>query len=169
MKDEIIDIEAVTVPDKEPTDKTLKLIDELNNQLTTEKGEWIYVKNVGICWHPSLVEKQMGHTPQIEMPSPSTPPLLLEDIVKWGNTIDFDNIPQNAVVLVKLDISDPFRVQMMQRVIAKQVLEPRIEKLKERRVCILFMQAGDDISVMPEEDMKKAGWEKKEKSIIITP
>ena len=60
------------------------------------------------------------------------------------------------------------RVQMMQQVIARQVLQPRIEKLKEKKVCILFMQAEDDISVMTEEEMNQAGWEKKEKSRIIT-
>jgi hypothetical protein len=112
----------------------------------------------------------MPHGPEPLVPTPpSESPPLLAELVKWGNTLDFDNIPHNAVVLIKLDVNDPFRVQMMQRIITKQVLEPRIEKLKERHICILFMQSGDDISIMTEEEMKKAGWEKKEKSIIITP
>lgn len=168
MENEVIDVEAQVVSENEPTDKTLKLIDELNEQLSNNNGEWIYVKDIGICWHPSLTETQMGHPPSIEVPSPATPPPLLGDIVKWGNTLDFDNIPQNAVVLINLDINDPFRVQMMQRIITRQVLQPRIEKLKERHVCILFIQSGDNISVMTEEEMGKAGWVKKEPSRIIT-
>jgi hypothetical protein len=150
MENEVIDIEAAVIPENEPTDKTLKLIDELNEKVSNDSGEWIYVKEVGgICWHP------LSDLPAV--PSPPNPPPLLGDIVKWGNTLNFDNIPQNAVVLVKLKIDDPFRIQMMQRIITKQVFEPRIEKLKEKHVCILFMQSDDDISIMPEEDMERAG------------
>jgi hypothetical protein len=165
-KNEIIDVEAVTIPENEPTDKTLKFIDDLNNQLTNEKGRWTYVKDVGACWVP-IISPTSPAAPAV--PSPSNPPPLLGELIEWGNTLDFDNIPHNAVVLIKLDVGDPFRVQMMQRIITKQVLEPRIEKLKERHICILFMQAEDDISIMTEEEMKKAGWVKKEPSIIITP
>lgn len=70
--------------------------------------------------------------------------------------------------MIKLNADDPMRIRMMQQIIARQVLEPRIEKLKEKHACILFMQPEDDISVMTEEEMNKAGWEKKEKSRIIT-
>jgi len=42
------------------------------------------------------------------------------------------------------------------------------EKLKQNQICVLFMQSDDDISIMTEEDMNKAGWEKKEKKLIIT-
>jgi hypothetical protein len=82
--------------------------------------------------------------------------------------LDFDGVKENSVVLIKVCVDDPFHLQMMQNVIVKQVLTPRIEKLKEKKVCVLFMRAGDDISIMDETDMAKAGWEKKEKSRIIT-
>ena len=167
MENEIIDVEAVVMPQDKPTDEVLKLIDELNDKVSNNEGEWVYSKDVGICWKPNT--QAMPGSPLPAVPSPSTPPPLLGEILKWGDTFDFDNLPQNAVILIKLDVTDPFRVQMMQRVIAKQVLEPRINKLKEKRACILFMQSGDNISVMTEEEMNKAGWEKKEKSIIITP
>lgn len=167
-KNEIIDVEAVVIPENEPTDKILKLIDDFNAKLSDNNGSWKYSKDVGICWVPNLSPMPHGPEPLVPTPPSESPPLLAE-LVKWGNTLDFDNIPHNAVVLIKLDVNDPFRVQMMQRIITKQVLEPRIEKLKERHICILFMQSGDDISIMTEEEMKKAGWEKKEKSIIITP
>jgi hypothetical protein len=165
MENEIIDVEAVVVPQDKPTDEVLKLIDELNDKVSNNEGEWVYSKDVGICWKPNI--QAMPGSPLPAVPSPSTPPPLLGDIVKWGNTMDFDNLPQNAVVLIKLDVKDPFRVQMMQQVIAKKVLEPRFEKLKEKHICILFMQAGDDISVMTESEMNKAGWIKT--GLIIPP
>jgi hypothetical protein len=163
-KDQVIDVVAEVTP-VDDTAQIFKQLEELNSKLTDKDGgEWINVPHYGICWHPN--SDRMGAP--LGVPSPSTPPTAIEAIVKWGNTIDFDNIPQNAVVLIKLNVTDPMRVNMMQRAIAKQVLEPRIEKLKEKRTCILFMQAEDDISVMTEEEMGKAGWEKKEKSRIIT-
>ena len=170
MENEIIDVEATVIPENEPTDKTLKLVDELNSKLSSDKGQWIHDEKLGIVWQPKTGPYMPSNDPTREYQLPTNdPPPSLGELIKWGNTLDFDNIPQNAVVLIKLDINDPFRVQMMQRIITKQVLEPKIEKLKEKHTCILFMQAGDDISVMTEEEMKKAGWEKKEKSIIITP
>lgn len=163
--DQVIDIQAEVVSTETPEQQILKQLDELNSKLTDSSGgEWVNVPNYGICWHPNT--DPMGGTAGV--PSPATPPPALEALVQWGKVIDFDNIPQNAVVMIKLNVDDPMRVNMMQRAIAKQVLEPRIEKLKEKRTCILFMQAGDDISVMTEEEMGKAGWEKKEKSRIIT-
>lgn len=166
MENKIIDITTEVVKEDEPTKDTLELIERMNESLAADKeGQWIYVKGYGIVWQPRPGDR-MG-APLVP-PTEKTPPPILEEIVKWGNTYDFDNIPKNAVVLIKLNVEDPMRVQMMQRVIAKQVLEPRIEILKQNRVCILFMQAGDDISVMTEEEMGKAGWEKKEKQRIIT-
>jgi len=156
MDNKIIDIEATVTPDPTPEEKVLKLIDELNDKVSNNEGEWLYDKTLGIIWKPNIQVMPGSSAPGV--PSPATPPPLLGEIVQWGNTIDFDNIPYNAVVLIKLDVSDPFRVQMIQKVIAKQVLEPRIEKLKEKHTCILFMQSGDDISVMTESEMNKAGW-----------
>ena len=147
------------------SEDVIKQIEKLNARLTDESGgEWISVPNYGIVWKPN------SNTPEtIVGGPPSEIPPAIQAIVQWGNTIDFDNITQNAVVLIKLGITDPMRANMLQRAIAKQVLEPRIEKLKEKRVCILFMQTGDDISVMTEAEMLQAGWERKEKSMIIIP
>lgn len=145
----------------------IKYIDELNEKSSNDTGQWIYVNDeLGIVWQPNqpLV---IGGDPVV--PEPSTPPVALDDLVKWGKTMDFDTIPKNAVVLIKLNVQDPMRVQMMQRAVATQVLQPRIEKLKQNSVCVLFMQSDDDISVMTEEEMGKAGWEKKDKKLIITP
>lgn len=143
---------------QEPSAETLKQIDALNEGVNG--GHWIYVNEVGIVWQPNPETKPVIPT--------SGPPAVLSQLVDWGKSLDFDNLPYNAVLLIKLNVDDPMRVNMMQRAIAKQVLEPRFEKLKEKRTCILFMQTGDDITVMTEAEMNQAGWEKKEKSRIIT-
>jgi len=156
-------------PEKEPlSEEIIKFIDALNEKSQTDKGQWLYSEELGVVWQP-VIPTASSDDPTRGVVSPTEPtPPLLESIVKWGNIIDFDNLPKNAVVLIKLNVQDPMRVQMMQRAIAKQVLEPRAEKLKANRTCILFMQSDDDISIMTEEDMNKAGWEKKDKKLIIT-
>ena len=166
MEDQIIE----TLPDTDKTkeiqaEEVKKLLDELNDSIKDGDGQWIYVDGVGPCWSPHPLDP-MGKP--LGVPPNKVPPSIIEALVKWGKSIDFDNIPKNAVVIIKLNIDDPFRTQIMQQVIAKQVLEPRLEILKEKRVCILFMQEGDDISVITEEEMAQAGWEKKEKKRIIT-
>lgn len=154
-------------------EKQISLIDELNEKMSTDKGEWVTTKTHGIVWKPkiSIDIAMSGHDATVaeyQPPVDTNPPSLLDGLVKWGNKFDFDNIAKNSVVLIKLNVKDPMRVQMMQRAIAKQVLEPRVEKLKANQVCVLFMQSDDDITIMSEEDMKAAGWEKKEKKLIIT-
>ena len=166
MENETIETQPAFVPTTETeAEQVKKLLDELNESLKDKEGQWIYVDGVGPCYSPYPLDP-MGKP--LGVPPNTTPPSIIESIAKWGGSIDFDNIPQNAVVLIKLNVDNPMRVQMMQQVIARQVLQPRIEKLKEKKVCILFMQAEDDISVMTEEEMNQAGWEKKEKSRIIT-
>ena len=165
MENENIDITTdVNKIGNEIDETSQKQVDELNDQLNDADGKWIYVdEKIGIVWKPTLPETGEGVVP--EHPTPDS---TIEGLVRWGNTYDFENIKENSVVIIKLNIDNPMRVHMMQKVIAEQVLKPRIEKLKEKRVCILFMQEGDDISVMTEEEMESAGWEKREKSRIIT-
>lgn len=154
-------------PQEVLSEEILNILKELNEKVENEKGEWIYVDNIGIVWAPNT--SPMPGTPAPEVPEPATPPPSLMGLVEWGKQLDFDNLQKNSVILIKLNVQDPMRVHMMQKAIAKQVLEPRIEKLKNNRICVLFMQSDDDISVMSEEEMKQAGWEKKEKSRIILP
>ncbi len=145
--------------------ETLKLVEELNNKISDNSGRWLNIQNIGIVWQPS---SEWARSVPAPVP-PSSPPPLLGELVKWGDVFDFDNLPQNAVIIIRLNVDDPMRVNTMQRVIAEKILEPRIEKLKEKRICILFMQSGDDISVMTEEDMNAIGWTKMDKSLIINP
>lgn len=166
MSDKIIDVESDVEIQSEVMDELSKKVKELNDQLSNDDGEWRVSREYGIVWCPNQGDR-MGQP--LGVPSPSTPPPVLEDLVKWGNQLDFDNVKENSVVLIKVCVDDPFHLQMMQNVIVKQVLNPRIEKLKEKKVCVLFMRAGDDISIMDEDDMSRAGWTKTNKSLIINP
>jgi hypothetical protein len=164
MANEIVDVKAEVTP-VDTNEELLKQVDELNSKLADkDDGEWVNVPDYGICWRPNT--DSMGKP--LGVPAPQTPPPILEGIVQWGKQMDFESLPKNVVIMIKLNADDPMRIRMMQQIIARQVLEPRIEKLKEKHACILFMQPEDDISVMTEEEMNKAGWEKKEKSRIIT-
>ena len=164
MNETIIDIDAENLSVK-TDEQILTEIETLNNQVSDKDGgTWLHIEGHGICWKPN--GDRMGNP--LGVPSPSTPPPIIESIVKWGNQLDLDNIPYNSVVLIKLNVRDPYRTQMLQTAIAKQVLEPRIDKLKEKRVCVLFMESEDDISVMTEDDMNQSGWIKKDKNRIIT-
>jgi hypothetical protein len=163
----------IVIPDM--TEKTLsvedieKFITELTEKSGNEKGEWIYTQEAGFVWKPDDLCAEMPPTPAPSFPDESTPPPALVELVRWGNSIDFDNLAKNSVVLIKINTNDPHYAQYMQHAIARQVLHPRAEKLKANATCVLFMQAGDDINVMTEEEMSQAGWEKKEKSLIILP
>lgn len=152
----------------EPLSKeALDEIAKLNDQITDKSGEWMYLEDTGLVWKPTIGDLMGGKLSDNVKP-PAAPSKLLQELVEFGKGVDFDNLPDNAVVLIKLNTDNPMRFDALQRGIVKSVLDPRFEKLKQKRICILFVQSGEDISVMTEEEMGQAGWEKKEKSRIIT-
>jgi len=137
-----------------------KTIDDLNKESSNKNGQWINTSEYGIVWKPN--ENISAAVP------PEKVPTILNDIIKWGEPFHFDDLKQNSVVIIKLNTDDSVRTQTLQRMIAQMVLNPRKEILKEKHACVLFLSSDDDISVMDETDMNQAGWEKKEKSRIIT-
>ena len=90
-------------------------------------------------------------------------------IIQFGGVIDLENVPKNAVLTVKLSTADHLYANNLQMGIIERVLKPRMELLKEKKLTVLFMAADDDISLLSEEDMGRAGWVKKEPSLIIKP
>lgn len=100
-------------------------------------------------------------------PTPLPNPLL-DGLVEWGNILDVDKLGNNSVVTIKIGSDDPIYGAKLQMAIVKQVLEPRVEKLKEKRITVLFMAKDDSIESISQEDMEKSGWVKKDKSRIIT-
>lgn len=89
-------------------------------------------------------------------------------VANIDKTIDLANAPQNGVLIVKISTEDHLYANNIQMGIIQRVLEPRKEMLKEKRLTVLFMAKDDDIALLSEEDMAKAGWVKKDKSPIIT-
>ncbi len=100
---------------------------------------------------------------------PELTPAQQDAIIKFDKTIDLEGAPVNSVMVVKLNPEDQMYAHNLQMGIIRQVLEPRMELLKEKHLTVLFMGSNDDISILTEEDMGRAGWVKKEQSRIITP
>lgn len=149
-----------------PPQWLLDEITQLNEQLTTKNGEWRFIPEIGLVWQPT--GDLTGSLKTLQPPTPDVPGKLLSELVEISKGIDFDSLAENSVVLIKLNTDNPMRFEALQRGIVKQVLDPRFETLKKKRICVLFLQAGEGIEVLTEDDMKAAGWEKKEKSRIIT-
>ena len=119
-------------------------------------------------------KKQMETQNETSQQYPQDPQteLVTEDaeaIVKFGGIIDFDAAPKNSVLVVKISTEDHLYSNNIQMGIIERVLKPRMDILKEKRLTVLFMAANDDISLITEADMLKAGWVKKEPSLIVTP
>ena len=145
-------------------DKKFKdYVDKLNLRDSSKGGYWQYTPEYGIVWRLSEGD-DMGQLPKT--PENDVPPIL-NDLVKLGQQINFDTLGNNSVLTVKIGLDDPVYSAKLQYAIVKQVLEPRAETLRAKKTTVLFMAGNDDISVISEEDMNKAGWEKKEKSRII--
>jgi hypothetical protein len=120
------------------------IVTEVENEIKTNKGETV--------------------TPPVEVkPNP-----LIDGILEWGNQLSFDDLKANSVLLVKVNADDPQYSHGFQMGVIRHVLEPRAKLLKEKKVTVLFMSDKDNLSILSEEEMSQAGWEKKEKSRIIT-
>jgi len=117
---------------------------EVENDLKAEKGETVVAQEV--------------------RPNP-----LVDGILEWGKQLDLDNVKPNSVLMIRVNSEEPEYAYKFQMGVVKHVLEPRFELLKAKKVTVLFLSNKDDISILTEEDMLKAGWEKREKSRIIIP
>ena len=82
--------------------------------------------------------------------------------------INIDELKPNTVLIVKIDPEG-----MQQRIAAsKQIamaLRPLMEKMREKNISIIVMGTNEGMEVLDEERMGELGWEKKDKSRIITP
>jgi len=137
---------------KELTEEQKKLADQMSNDIQEEVEAGLKAEETGTEMVPVAVK----------------PNALVDGIVEWGKVIDLDNVPDKAVLLIKVNVDDPQYAHHFQMGVVKHVLEPRFEKLKEKKVTVLFLGSQDDISILTEADMAKSGWEKKDQSRIIT-
>ena len=135
------------------TDETKKLADQMVNDIQEEIK--IEKKN----------EEHKGPS-EAFLPKPNA---LVDGILEWGKLLDLNTITPNSVLMVKVNSEDPQYAYKFQMGVVKHVLEPRFEALKAKKVTVLFLSEKDDISVLTEEDMLRAGWERTKKSLIINP
>jgi hypothetical protein len=82
---------------------------------------------------------------------------------KFHQIINLEALEKNSIIVFKLVpesvdilISLPFLVEKMKNV------------LTEKNIAILVVNPEDDISTLSEKEMNRVGWERKEKSRIIT-
>lgn len=102
-------------------------------------------------------------------PVEAKPNALVDGVLEWGNQLNFDNVTDNSVLLVKINADEPQYSHAFQMGVIRHVLEPRAKLLKEKKITVLFMSDRDDLSILSENEMSQAGWEKKEKTRIIIP
>jgi hypothetical protein len=155
------------IMDSQPTGPSPDMLAKLKEWNETCKGgEWLYSNEFGLVWKSACADL-MGGAPT--PPNPSTPPSLLGELVRWGNTLDLDSVKPNAVLTIKLSSQNVVHAQQMQKAIISMVLAPRAEKLKDKRLTVLFMAHNDDISLIEESEMEEAGWQKKDPTLIVSP
>lgn len=84
------------------------------------------------------------------------------DEISVEKIIEVEKIQPNSVILFKLKEVNPTYIEML-----KAFRDRYIEILKEKNVTCVILQSSDTIEVMPEPEMNKIGWFKKEESKII--
>lgn len=82
--------------------------------------------------------------------------------------INVNEIKDNSILIVKIDVPSPMHKMAVAPTFAK-LLSPYGPKLREKNVTVMLMLATESIDIISEEEMNRAGWEKKEKSLIIKP
>ena len=90
-----------------------------------------------------------------------------EKIVEIDNVIDFDNLAPNSVIVLKIGGDTGHKMRMHQAFV--RFINSKGNLFKEKKFTVLFLEPDDSLEVLTEEDMDKAGWQKKEKSLIIKP
>lgn len=82
--------------------------------------------------------------------------------------LNLDTIQPNSILVIKIDVPSPLHKMAAAPSFAK-LLQPHGQKLREKNVTVMLMMATESIDIVSEKEMNAAGWEKKEKSLIINP
>ena len=101
---------------------------------------------------------------------PETPPseITLPPQTTKAVTINIDDIKPNSILTINIDVENPIQKMAVAPVFSK-LLAPYAAKLREKGVTVMLMTLHENINLISEEEMNAAGWEKKEKSLIIKP
>jgi len=82
--------------------------------------------------------------------------------------INIDDIKENSIVVINIDVKSPEQKMAVAPTFGK-LLAPYAMDLRKKHITVMLMALDESIELVSEEDMNKAGWFKKEKSIIINP
>ena len=82
--------------------------------------------------------------------------------------INVDDIKPNSILIINVDVENPVQKMAVAPVFSK-LLAPYASKLREKSVTVMLMTLNENINTVTEEEMNRAGWHKKEESLIIKP
>ena len=88
-------------------------------------------------------------------------------LLQLDAVINFNDTTEKSVIVLKLGGDRGHKMRMHQAFV--RFIQSRGELFKQKQFTVLFLESGDSLEVLSEEDMNKAGWHKKEKSLIIQP
>jgi hypothetical protein len=101
-------------------------------------------------------------------PQPESTESKIEIQADTIKTIDIKDLPPNSILVIKLDVAN-FSQKLLVAPAFSKLFKPYAEQLKEKHITILLMAKNESIDVIPEEEMNRAGWVKREKSLIVNP
>ena len=90
-----------------------------------------------------------------------------DKIVQIDKIVDLENLNKHSVVVIKLGGDEGHRIRMHQAFV--KFLSSKQKLFKDKKLTVLFLNDGDDIDTLDENEMNEAGWYRKEKSLIINP
>ena len=100
--------------------------------------------------------------------TPEIPPAELQLPSEKVTTIVVDDIKNNSILIITVDVNSPAQKMAVAPVFSK-LLAPYTETLRNKRVTVMLMSTKENINLIPEDEMNKAGWYKKEESRLILP
>jgi len=83
-------------------------------------------------------------------------------------TININDIKPNSVLIISINVDSPIEKMAVAPVFSK-LLAPYAAELRSKKITVMLMTTKENIEVIPESEMNRCGWEKKEKSLIISP
>src|ERR1035437_8609620 len=116
-----------------------------------------------------MTQPQVQQQQQPLNPVPVTtaePPSELQLPAERVVTINMDEIKPNSILVINIDVGNPIQKMAVAPVFSK-LLAPYASKLREKGVTVMLMTLHENINIVTEEEMNKAGWEKTAKSLII--
>ncbi len=110
---------------------------------------------------------------KVFVPEPTPEQTPVDPVVKLPEasgvlTINFDELKENSVVVIKINPEG-----MQQRMAATQqiamALRPLRESIQKKNIAFIVMATQETMEVLDPQQMEQLGWVKKEPSRIIIP